>query len=411
MSAHPEKVDILIAGAGILGTATAYHLAHQNPKLRMAWIDVDPEGRYSSSQRNAGGVRAFWDSEINRQLSFESIAFFREHKNEIGFNTCGYVWLHGKRRPLDPKLIQIFSRTPYPITVYDAHDQIPYLPWKFKRDDLQCITFHPEAGILNPHALRSLLFEKTKQTLADRLSHLPGACITGLEKAASSWKVFLGQGPSSETELLRFYESPITRHGSAQTSIQAQKVVIALGAWSPPLLAPWRTISYTCQPIARHIAFVDAPAAYAPNLPMVVDASGVYFHPEGGHLLVGYADPAQKPGYNFSYSEESFFESLVWPKLYERSEVFASCKHRYGWAGMYSYTPDQNGILGDVIGQPGLYQIHGFTGRGVMVSTAAGRGLAEYMLTGKFQTLDLSSLSESRFKNPVALKPLETHHI
>ena len=114
---------------------------------------------------------------------------------------------------------------------------------------------------------------------------------------------------------------------------------------------------------------------------------------------------------DFSYSKEDFFESLVWPKLYERSEVFASCKHLYGWAGMYSYSPDQNGILGEVVGQKNLYQIHSFTGRGVMVSYAAARGLAEYILTGGFETLNLSQLSEARFQNNPTPKPMEFHHI
>jgi FAD-dependent oxidoreductase domain-containing protein 1 len=406
-----EQVDICIAGAGILGVSTAYHLAQLNPNLKIAIIDVDPSGKYSSTQRNAGGVRAFWHNRLTQHLCLDSIQFFKKHAKHFGFHNCGYVWLHDKDHPIDTSIVDAFKATPTPITVFDPKDNIPQIPWDFKREDLSCISFHPEAGLLNPDALKKFLLTQTKERLKDNLSMYLGNSISDLEQMQRGWKINLSQGPRNDTELLAFYSNPDKPKSPTHLSIQAEKVVIALGAWSPHFLKPWQKIHYECAPIARHIAFIDAPEARTPELPMVVDSSGVYFHPEGGHLLVGYADKNQVSGYDFSYSEETFFTEKVWPLLYERSPVFESCKHLEGWSGLYSYSPDQDGILGDVVGNPGLYQIHSFTGRGVMVSFAAGRALAEWMSLGHFQALDCTSLSEQRFESQTTNLKTEIHHI
>lgn len=398
MPAVQTKVDILVCGAGIFGASTTYHLAQKQSDLSITIVDADPECQFSSSERNAGGVRAFWKNTSNRKLALESIRFFEAHKQDFGFHQCGYLWMHKQDIQLDTETQKDLEDAGYPVKFYDAKDKIPHLPWDFSRDQIGNISFHPEAGLLNPNSLRKWFLQKAKETLQqDRFQFLGGWIVHDIQPTQDGWQVDLYKAPKAPAELQTFYETGKAPPDCERQSIQCKKLVLALGAWTFDVVKKFNKIPYTCQPVARHISFLDAPQAYDPSLPMVITPEGIYFHPEGGHLLAGYAIPDQKPGFDFSYDEHAFFESFLWPKLYEFSEVFASCKHLQGWAGMYSYSPDLIGILGKVSGHEGLYQIHSFTGRGIMMSPAAGRGLAELILTDAFETLDLSPLSDERF--------------
>jgi hypothetical protein len=53
-----ERYDVILVGGGIIGSSAAMALAAR--RLKVAVVDVDLSGRLSSSEKNAGGVRATW---------------------------------------------------------------------------------------------------------------------------------------------------------------------------------------------------------------------------------------------------------------------------------------------------------------------------------------------------------------
>jgi glycine/D-amino acid oxidase-like deaminating enzyme len=142
---------------------------------------------------------------------------------------------------------------------------------------------------------------------------------------------------------------------------------------------------------------------------MIVDASDLYFHSEGPHILAGYSLPEESPGFDFDYDGESFFEEHVWPRLAHRCSSFERCGHVRGWAGLYAVTPDCSGIAGSVDGFANLFEAHSFTGRGVMQSYGVGQALAELVTTGRYGALDLSPLTRRRFEQPDRWLPEELH--
>ena len=67
------------------------------------------------------------------------------------------------------------------------------------------------------------------------------------------------------------------------------------------------------------------------------------------------------------------------------------------WAGHYEMNLfDHNAVIGWVPGTDGLMVATGFSGHGMQHAPAAGRGVAELILHGRFATIDLSDLSFDR---------------
>jgi FAD-dependent oxidoreductase domain-containing protein 1 len=165
-------------------------------------------------------------------------------------------------------------------------------------------------------------------------------------------------------------------------------------------------IADASEPVRRQISLCDvhredvAEGVDLSSLGMIVDASGLYFHPEGPHVLAGYSIPDESPGFDFDYDGDAFFENEIWPRLAHRASSFERCGHVRGWAGLYAVTPDRSGIAGRVDGFANLFEAHSFTGRGVMQSWGVGQAMGERIARGRFGELDLSALTRTRFADP-----------
>ncbi len=137
-----------------------------------------------------------------------------------------------------------------------------------------------------------------------------------------------------------------------------------------------------------------------PGCPMVIDTRGVYFRPEGKGYIVGSSpereedDPDVEPG-DFEVIDLLWQERL-WPALAHRVPKFDCLKVQSSWAGHYEYnTLDHNAIVGPALAD-NLFLINGFSGHGLQQSPGAGRALAELILKGRFETIDLSRFSYDR---------------
>lgn len=144
-----------------------------------------------------------------------------------------------------------------------------------------------------------------------------------------------------------------------------------------------------------------------PRCPMVIDPSGVYFRPEGKGYISGVSpptdqDPDVQPG-DFDV-DETIWEERIWPVLAQRAPLLECVKLKSSWAGHYEYnTFDENAIIGPLPQIRNLYLINGFSGHGLQQSPAAGRALAELILHGSYQSIDVSRFSYDRIMNNTPL--------
>jgi sarcosine oxidase subunit beta len=133
-----------------------------------------------------------------------------------------------------------------------------------------------------------------------------------------------------------------------------------------------------------------------PDFPFVIDfASGLYFHREGPGILTGQANPDQPPGDDDSVDLE--WERVHLEAAVRRFPVLENAGLAHHWAGLYEMTPDAHPLIGRLAAFDNAFVMAGFSGHGFMHGPIAGKLLAEIMLDGAAQTLDVSALDPNRF--------------
>jgi sarcosine oxidase subunit beta len=90
----PNTADIVIIGGGVMGASTLYHLAARGQR-NVILLEKDEFFGQGATGRCAGGVRYQFSTEINVQLSLESLPMLERFKEEIGqeidYRQCGYL--------------------------------------------------------------------------------------------------------------------------------------------------------------------------------------------------------------------------------------------------------------------------------------------------------------------------------
>ncbi len=127
-------------------------------------------------------------------------------------------------------------------------------------------------------------------------------------------------------------------------------------------------------------------------LPLTINPSGVHVRSDGANYLAGCApeeDPAVDP--DDFVQDHSLWEARVWPALMHRIPRFDALRLLHSWAGHYAFnTFDHNAILGPHTRVANFLFANGFSGHGLQQSPAMGRGIAEWIVHGRFRSLDLS---------------------
>lgn len=392
-----SHVDTLIIGGGLMGSSVAMHLASLGASGKIAVVDYDLEGSFSSSELNAGGVRATFAQPVNILLSKLSIEFFARHAKEVGYRDCGYLWLRTpEQMKANAASVATQKKLGWESEIWDVTQLRNKIPFIDKTDDLAGAQFAPRDGLMNPNLLK--LYFRAQAKLKG-VEFIDRQWLMGAEKNKEGYLLTFDQYARNLTEEQK--RQIVTHEGETAKvgvqKIQALRVVVATGAWSKEVMSLFG-LKRDCQPIKRQVCIFDCRDVDLTHFGMIVDTTGVYFHPEATNGLGGRAIHHEKPGYSFEYEGEAFFQEQIWENLFNRSSQFERLKHLTGWAGLYEVSPDESGILGQ--SAPGLYEIHSFSGHGAMQAYAAGLSLAELMHSGRIKTLpEAATLTADRFNS------------
>ncbi len=378
--ARQMRVDVAIVGGGVMGAATAYWLTRLSPATTVALIEADPTHARAATALSVASIRQQFTTAINVRISRYGIEFIRNFEHEAGFSgglglrEQGYLFL--ARRPEAAALmadVARMQRAEGAATVVLGPEEIARRwPW-MRSDDLSAASFGPrDEGWFDNMGLLRGLREAAVRAGATR--------ITGrvARIAASGGRVealTLGDG----------------------TAISAGAVVLAAGTRTAGLLGTLG-VAIPVEPRKRTVFVVDAPAARHADAPLIIDPSGIYLRPEGEMWITAIVPEDDRACDVDDFEPQlHLFEDEIWPRLWARAEGFAACKVKRFWVGHYDYNLfDQNALIGAVPGYRDLYVLNGFSGHGLQQAPALGRGMAELILCGGWQTLDLGDLSIAR---------------
>jgi sarcosine oxidase len=181
--------------------------------------------------------------------------------------------------------------------------------------------------------------------------------------------------------------------------IAASWVVNAAGPRAATVAA-MAGVDLPVRPRKRHVYHLAAPTSLG-AAPLTIDPSGVYFRPEGPNYIAGFSPRAGDPDPDTMDLgvDRSAFETWVWPALAHRVPAFDQLRLLDAWAGHYEVnTVDHNAIVGPHPVIANLLLANGFSGHGLQQAPAVGRGLAEWIATGRYETLDLAPLGYGRIE-------------
>ena len=149
-------------------------------------------------------------------------------------------------------------------------------------------------------------------------------------------------------------------------------------------------------PLRRQMFTTSPLTEITDNFPFVIDfARSLYFHREGEGLLVGMSNQNEQPGFEQSVDED--FELVNLEAAIERMPLVERARRVSHWAGLYEVTSDAHPIYG-ATNIKGFYVCTGFSGHGFMHGPISGKLMSEYILDGKFSSVDVSMLDLNRFE-------------
>lgn len=371
-----EKASVIVVGAGVIGCSVSFQLARMGAR-DVVVLEREPLPGTGSTSRANGGIRAQFTTESNVRMSLLSMEILDSLEGEIGappaYGKAGYLFLTDSPEKLAAmERAAAFQRGfGVDVEVLDAAGVRRRVPW-VSGERLAGGTFGARDGFIDPGRLCGFFASAAAH---DGVAFRHGREVVGVEERVGGFVLRTADGSS--------FAAPV--------------VVNAAGAWSARLAALFG-VDVPVEPVRRHL-FLTGPVPDLPRvIPMTIDAdTGVLVRREGERVLVAWSNADEPPGFDTSCDPEFVLRFADALEARFPSVAAAGIDQRKSWAGLYEVTPDHHAILGPVPGCPGFLLATGFSGHGVMHAPAAGRCVAEMILRGRSESLDVNSLSLGRF--------------
>ena len=365
-----------------MGASAAFWLTRMQPGLRVLVVERDPSYARAATALSVASIRQQFSTPVNVAISRFGIGFIRDFQAglgrdvgiaNLGLQENGYLFLgHSAEAPAQLDAMAAMQRSLGAATEVWSPEQVQArFPW-LAVDDLTAGSFgaRDEGWFDNMGLLAGFRAAARLQGAQFVKDEVVGVSVAAGRVVA----VQLGQGASVPCGAL------INAAGTRAAGVAAMA-----------------GLTLPVEPRKRTVFVIDAPNARHPDAPLLIDA-GFYLRPEQQHWITATVPSQDGPCDPDDFDPDlHLFEDVIWEQLYARAPGFDAVKVLRHWVGHYDYnTLDQNAVLGPHPQVPNFHYMNGFSGHGLQQSPAVGRGIAEMVLTGGWQSLNLSDLSVDR---------------
>jgi len=388
-----ERADVVIVGGAIIGSSVATFLAQRDDfDGRIVVVERDPTFRTSSTTLSAASIRLQFSTPLNIEISRFGVEVIKHLDRylavdgevpEVDFVENGYLFLATDAGLATLERNHAIQRKhDVPVTLLTPAELRHRFPW-ITVDDLAGASLGlSDEGWFDAYALLQGFRRRARWLgVEERIGE-----VVGLERDGDRLRgVRMADG----------------------SVIEADWIVNAAGPRAASVAA-MAGIELPVRPRKRLVFHVEAPVSLG-AAPLTIDPSGVYFRPEGPAYIAGFSprDGDEDPDTLDLAPDRAPFESFVWPALAHRVAGFDRLRLLDTWAGHYEVNIlDHNAIVGPHPGIANLLFANGFSGHGLQQAPAVGRGLAEWIALGRYESLDLSPLGYGRIERNEPIREL-----
>ncbi len=379
-----DSYDVVIVGGAIMGSAVAWFLTDLGFDGRILVVDRDMSFEKTATSTSTSCIRQQFSTELNVRISqfgAEFVTHLREYMGndtrvpQLGIRNFGYLYLADTDTFADDlRARAAVQQAAGAATRLLSPDQIARLYPFYSLDDIVLGSINTrDEGYFDSMAV----FEWLRRQAQERGVEYVEAEVIGMAVA----------GPRVQSVTL-----------SDGTRIACGRVINAAGPRAGHV-AQMAGIDLPVEPRKRYSWVFKAEQPLDRDLPLTIDPSGLHVRENGGgtYQAGGHFGDDPAVGFDDFAMDHGLWETEVWPLLATRIPQFEAIKLTHSWVGHYEMnTFDHNAVLGPHPEIDNYLFINGFSGHGLQQAPAMGRGLAECICEGAYQTLDLSEFHFDR---------------
>jgi len=379
-----NTADIVVVGAGVIGTSIAFHLA----KRRAGRVLVLEKKHVASggTGRSSALIRMHYSFPPEVQLAVKSLEMFEHWREIVGepgeFRKVGFVRIVPGNE-LDKLKGNVAMQKRYGVKadVIDCHE-LKKLEPDWNLDDEPAAAYEPESG------------------------YGDGA-IAAQDLITAARAMGVEYRPRTEAIKIVTESGRVRGVITTEGEILAAQIVLAAGL-STVQLVQQLGFDLPISPEFHQVAILRNPPGMKPAGCACIDSvNTLYFRSDSNDkTLIGdfYGNRTGIDIENFPQRPSDDWVEETLENACNRIPKLQNAEVMKGVTGVYDMTPDARPLLG-TLPYTGLYIAAGFSGTGFKIAPAIGLTISELLVDGAAKTVDISAFRHSRFQEG---KPIKT---